>query len=151
MPISRFGAYFQNNSRFDDATVDFYDVDNQLIGSVTATVPKSLRAWTWNGWQSDVPIRRVVVTGNDTAFLHGFIWFDDVTVTTVPPPPAMIIRPVNNVLACITDHASAAALSLPPLGVPQEARLAERGRDGSRGLQSTDTCRHPMIPSRNDG
>jgi hypothetical protein len=70
-----------------------------LIGSAAAKVPKNVRGWTWNGWQSDVPIRRLVVTGNDAAFLHGFIWFDDVAVTTAPRPPAMIIRPLN-VLAC---------------------------------------------------
>jgi len=86
-PVIRFGAYFENTSRFDDATVDFYDESDTSIGSMTAAVPKTLRAWTWNGWQSNVPIRRVVVTGNDAGFLHGFIWFDDVQVTTAPRPP----------------------------------------------------------------
>jgi hypothetical protein len=94
-PIISFGAYFQNNSRFDNATVDFYDVNNHLIGSVTASVPKNLRAWTWNGWHSDVPIRRLIIRGNDAAFLHGFIWFDDVSVSTAPPPPAMVTFPLN--------------------------------------------------------
>jgi len=28
-----------------------------------------------------------VVTGNDTGFLHGFVWFDDVQVTTAQRPP----------------------------------------------------------------
>ncbi len=92
-PVIRFGGYFQNNSRFDDAIVDFYDVDNGLIGSMTASVPKNLRAWTWNGWQSEVPIHRMVVTGNDVVFLNGFIWFDDVRVTAAPPPPCTIICP----------------------------------------------------------
>src|ERR1051326_2506370 len=69
-PLIRFGAYFANNSRFDDATVDFYDINDNLIASVTARVSKSLRGWTWNGWQSDVPIHRLVITGNDAAFLQ---------------------------------------------------------------------------------
>ena len=94
-PVTRFGAYFQNNSRFDDAIVDFYDVNNSLMGSMTASVPKSLRAWTWNGWQSELPISRVVVTGNDAGFLHGFIWFDDVQLTAAPPMPCTIICPAN--------------------------------------------------------
>jgi len=85
-PCIKFGAWFGNNSRFDDATVDFYDPSDTLIGSVTATVPKSLRGWTWNGWQSDVPIHRLVVTGNDAGFLHGFIWFDDMQASPAPEP-----------------------------------------------------------------
>jgi hypothetical protein len=94
-PLVRFGCYFQNNSRFDDATVDFYDVSDTLIGSETAKVPKTFRGWTWNGWQSAVPIHRLVITGNDAAFLHGFIWFDDVQVTTAPPLPCVINCPAN--------------------------------------------------------
>jgi RNA polymerase sigma factor (sigma-70 family) len=84
-PLTKFGAWFANNSRFDDAKVDFYDANDHLIGSAIARVPKSLRGWTWNGWQSEVPIHRLVVTGNDVGFMHGFIWFDDVQVVTAPP------------------------------------------------------------------
>jgi hypothetical protein len=94
-PLIKFGGYLANNSRFDDATVDFYDVSNALIGSVTASVPKSYRGWTWNGWQSSVPVHRLVVTGNDVAFLHGFIWFDDMQATPAPPPPCTMICPAN--------------------------------------------------------
>jgi RNA polymerase sigma factor (sigma-70 family) len=89
-PLTKFGAYFANNSRFDDASVDFYDVNDTLIGSETARVPKSLRRWTWNGWQSGVPIHRLVITGKDAEFLHGFIWFDDVQVATAPRPASTI-------------------------------------------------------------
>jgi hypothetical protein len=90
-PLLQFGSYFENNSRFDNATVDFYDVNDQLIGSVVATDPRSLQAWTWNGWQSDVPIHRLVITGNDTAFFNGFIWFDDVQTIAVPEPSSIAL------------------------------------------------------------
>jgi RNA polymerase sigma factor (sigma-70 family) len=98
-PVTKFGAYFANNSRFDDATVDFYDAGDNLIGSETAKVPKGLRGWTWNGWQSDAPIHRLVVTGKDAGFLHGFIWFDDVQVATVPRP-ACTITCSTNIAVC---------------------------------------------------
>jgi hypothetical protein len=78
-PVTQFGSYFANNSRFDDAQVDFYDENADLIDSVTATVPNT-GEWTWNGWESDVPIKHIVITGNDAGFLNGFIWFDDVQV-----------------------------------------------------------------------
>jgi hypothetical protein len=78
-PVTQFGSYFANNSRFDDAQVDFYDENGDLIDSVTATVPNS-GDWTWNGWESDVPIKYIIITGNDEEFLNGFIWFDDVQV-----------------------------------------------------------------------
>jgi hypothetical protein len=76
-PLSQFGSYFANNSRFDDAQVDFYDENGDWIDSVVATVPNS-GEWTWNGWESDVPIKSIVITGNDVEFFNGFIWFDDV-------------------------------------------------------------------------
>ena len=88
-PVVQFGGYFANNSRFDDARVDFFDVNGALIDSVTATVPIAQfpKDWTWNGWQSDVPIKSFVITGNDTEFLNGFIWWDDVQANTSLPVP----------------------------------------------------------------
>jgi hypothetical protein len=95
-PLVQFGGYFANNSRFKDARVDFFDVNGVLINSVTATVPiaQTPADWTWNGWQSDVPIKRIVVTGNDTVFVNGFIWFDDVQATpasAVPEPSSLVL------------------------------------------------------------
>jgi len=90
-PVSQFGGYFENNSRFDDAVVDFYDRSGSLIESLTATIPKDAQDWTWNGWHSDTPIGRIVITGNDAAFFHGFIWYDDFEATLAPtavPEPA---------------------------------------------------------------
>jgi hypothetical protein len=89
-PVSDFGGYFENNSRFDDANVDFYDKSGALLGSRSATVPKDAQTWTWNGWHSDTPTAKLVITGNDAVFLHGFIWYDDfemnVAAAGVPEP-----------------------------------------------------------------
>jgi hypothetical protein len=94
-PVSEFGGYFEDNSRFDDANVDFYDKSGTLIGSLTASVPKDAQMWTWNGWHSDTPIARLVITGNDAVFLHGFIWYDDfelnVASASVPEPASWVL------------------------------------------------------------
>jgi RNA polymerase sigma factor (sigma-70 family) len=111
-PLTKFGAYFANNSRFDDAKVDLYDVNDILIGSAKARVPKSLRGWTWNGWQSDVPIHRLVVTGNDAGFMHGFIWFDDVQVVTAPQP-ACTITCSTNIAVCNDPSQGGAVVRFP--------------------------------------
>jgi hypothetical protein len=86
-PVSRFGGYWANNSRFADAQVDFYDTSGVLIDTKTATVPNTSLTWTWNGWESTTPIGSIVVTGNDSGFLNGFIWYDDMEVTSATPVP----------------------------------------------------------------
>jgi hypothetical protein len=90
-PVTQFGGYFENNSRFDDARVEFYGVTGARLATVTATVPRMLQSWTWNGWRSDVPIQRIVITGNDAEFLNGFIWYDDVRVTAAVPEPSSLV------------------------------------------------------------
>jgi len=85
-PITRFGGWFANNSGQNDATVTFYDAQNQLQGQMIATIPFA-PGWTWNGWSSDVPITRIVVTGNGV--LNGFLWYENMQVDTVPGPPAV--------------------------------------------------------------
>ncbi len=89
-PVSEFGGYFANNSRFPDAVIDFFDRGGSLIGELSATVPDAALTWTWNGWRSDTPIGSIVMTGNDAGFLHGFIWYDDFQMTVasaaVPEP-----------------------------------------------------------------
>jgi hypothetical protein len=89
--VSEFGGYFANNSRFDDAVVDFYDRAGTHIGRLSATIPAAASTWTWNGWRSGTPIGRIVITGNDVGFLNGFIWYDDFQLTLAPaavPEPA---------------------------------------------------------------
>jgi hypothetical protein len=95
VPVSEFGGYFANNSRFADAVVDFYDRSGSLIGELSATIPDADQTWTWNGWSSDTPIGRVVITGNDAGFLNGFIWYDDFELTpsssAVPEPASWVL------------------------------------------------------------
>jgi MYXO-CTERM domain-containing protein len=83
-PVRRFGSYFNNNSGTDDATCDFFDVDGNLLATLNAAVPEEGNVWTWNGWESDVPIARISVTGN--GIIDGFLWFDDLEASTIPSP-----------------------------------------------------------------
>jgi hypothetical protein len=78
-PVSQFGSYFANNSRVDDAQVDFYDENGDWIDSTIATIPNT-GSWYWNGWESDVPIKWIVIAGNDEGFGNAFIWVDDVQI-----------------------------------------------------------------------
>jgi hypothetical protein len=83
-PVARFGGYMNNNSGVSDATVMFFDVANNPLGTRVATAPAPGNVWTWNGWESDVGIARIEVHG--TGLLNGFLWFDDMEMTTVPAP-----------------------------------------------------------------
>ena len=79
-PIVRFAAYFENNSAVDDAVIEFFDDQDNLLGSSEVMVSASGQQWVWNGWESGTPIHKIVVTGNNDTFLNGFIWFDDVQI-----------------------------------------------------------------------
>ena len=87
-PVSKFGGYFENNSFADDVTFEFFDVNDDLIAEVVGTTMWSSDVWTWNGWESDVPIYRAVSTGNNDVLLNGFIWYDDMEIqfATIPEP-----------------------------------------------------------------
>jgi hypothetical protein len=78
-PVTQFGSYFANNSRFDDAQVDFYDENGDWIDSTIATIPNT-GSWYWNGWESDVPIKWIIIAGNDEEFNNAFIWVDDAQI-----------------------------------------------------------------------
>lgn len=55
---------------------------------MTANVPfagPGPSPWTWNGWQSDVPIGRIVVTGN--GIVNGFLWYENVQIDFAVPGP----------------------------------------------------------------
>jgi hypothetical protein len=90
-PVSHFGGWWENNSSFDHAVVDFYDANDNLLASLNANVPQDAQAWTWNGWQStDVGIKKIVTNGNDVEFLNGFIWYEDIqAIAMIPEPGAM--------------------------------------------------------------
>ena len=59
-----------------------------LSGTLNATVLNTAVTWTWNAGTRHAD-RRPKITGNDTAFLNGFIWYDDFelkTAAAVPEP-----------------------------------------------------------------
>ena len=92
-PVSAFGGYFENNSFEDDVLFDFYDRNGALIDSVVASNPWAADRWTWNGWESDTPIHRIVSTGNNATLLNGFVWYDDMEIrfSTVPEPGSLTL------------------------------------------------------------
>jgi len=83
-PVTRFGGYINNNSGANDAVVRFFDAAGLLMATLNATTPAPGNVWVWNGWESTVGIGRIEVTGNGT--LQGFLWFDDMEMTTIPAP-----------------------------------------------------------------
>jgi MYXO-CTERM domain-containing protein len=86
-PVSDFGAWFENNSGADDATVSFYDAQHVLVGQVTAAIPFG-ETWKWNGWHSDTPFVRMVVSGNGVD--NGFLWYENVQVNAAVPGPGSL-------------------------------------------------------------
>ena len=83
-PATRFGGYWENNSGASNATVEFYDASDVLLGTLIANVPVNAQQWQWNGWQSDVPFSRVHVTGNGV--INGFIWYENLEMDFAPEP-----------------------------------------------------------------
>lgn len=82
--VVRFGGYFATNSGLADATLNFFDPQDNLIGTQTASFP-ALCGWTWNGWMdtSGAGIKRVEVHGS--ASNGGFAMMDDLQVDVVLP------------------------------------------------------------------
>jgi hypothetical protein len=83
-PIYGFGGYFSSNSGYADATVDFYDANNALIGSATAAIPADC-IWRWQGWNACTPISRILVTGLNP-YGGGFVMMDALEAGTNLPP-----------------------------------------------------------------
>ncbi|MCC6908635.1 MAG: hypothetical protein IT430_11880 [Phycisphaerales bacterium] len=89
VPVTRFGGWWENNSGVSDATIAFYDAQDLLLGERNATIPFQQSGWTWNGWESDVPIHRIVVTGRGV--LNGFLWYEDMQIDYVPTPGSLLV------------------------------------------------------------
>jgi hypothetical protein len=77
-PAFQFGGYFGSHSGSPDATVNFYDAGNNLLGSVTAGIPADCQYY-WNGWSTTVGFSRIEVIGNNP-FGGGFVIMDDLEV-----------------------------------------------------------------------
>jgi hypothetical protein len=79
--VSRFGGYFNTVGPVGGGTAVFYDAEGVQIGSTSfGSTPTE---WTWLGWESDVGIGRIEITGPVQGF--GF-QFDDLTLNFVPTP-----------------------------------------------------------------
>ena len=119
-PVTRFGGYFANNSRFPDARVDFYDVNGARIDSLPALAPiaRFPQDWIWNGWQSDVPIKSLVITGNDVEFFNGFIWFDDfeATPSPAPEPSSLVLSGLGGLIVALVYCGKRARSRVAPAG-----------------------------------
>jgi hypothetical protein len=77
--VSKFGGYFGVNSGYPDATFNFYDVNNNLLGTQTATIPADC-SWNWNGWESQgAPIRKIECIGLNP-YGGGFVDTDDIEI-----------------------------------------------------------------------
>ncbi|MBX3402678.1 MAG: hypothetical protein KF699_04610 [Phycisphaeraceae bacterium] len=65
--VGRFGGYFGTNSATtaaNGATIEFFDADLVSIGTASITFPACNNAsWHWEGWQIDVPVKRVQIYG----------------------------------------------------------------------------------------
>jgi hypothetical protein len=87
-PVQRFGGMWENNSGQDDATAEFYDANGVLLGTHIAKSTSAGQQWIWNGWESDVPIKRILVTGN--GLIQGFLWYENMQLSYVPEPGGSI-------------------------------------------------------------
>lgn len=87
-PVRRFGALIENNSGMDGGTAYFYDATDNLIGTLLVVAPVKAQRWTWNGWESDTPFKRLRVVGN--GLINGFLWYENVRVSDVPCTPTLV-------------------------------------------------------------
>jgi len=99
-PVMRFGGFWENNSHADDATAEFFDAGDTLIGTRVVPVSATAQHWVWNGWQFDTPVSRIRVTGN--GLINGFIWYENMEITpapVVPEPGSLLVLPLASIIA----------------------------------------------------
>jgi hypothetical protein len=101
-PAYRFGGYFGTNAGTADATIDFYDAGNNLIGSVTAGIPADC-VWYWQGWSITGGASRIVVTGLNP-FGGAFVDMDAMEVDynpSGPTPPVVYCTAGTTTSGCV--------------------------------------------------
>ena len=89
-PAVRFGGYFTNlhlPSNSERAIAYFFDVEDKFLGYMDVTAPFNSK-WTWNGWMSDIPIKRVEIVGD---IFGGFVMHDDMEYTPIPEPATLLL------------------------------------------------------------
>src|SRR4030042_6051166 len=90
VPAGRFGGYFTVLDLLpntEGAVAYFYDVNDNLLAQMDVNAPYS--TWIWNGWLSDVPIKRVEIIGLGSSgwlTLGGFVLHDDMEYTPFGEP-----------------------------------------------------------------
>jgi hypothetical protein len=109
-PVLRIGAYWDTNSGASDANIQFFDPAGTLIGSQVAIIPAAGNRWNWQGWESSVPIGRMVITGN--GILDGFVWNDDFEMTPIPEPGTALVLTLLAAAAARSRYRTAIAKEL---------------------------------------
>jgi hypothetical protein len=111
VPATRIGGYFGTNSGTADANVEFYDVSNNLITTLVASVPATC-AWGWQGWQvnSGPAIKRMKIIGLNGFNGGGFIDMDDMQVDYCPTPVIYCTAKTNS-LGCLPSIGSTGSAS----------------------------------------
>jgi hypothetical protein len=83
-PVGKFGAYMGTNCGTDGGTATFFDANGVQIGSVQ-NITTAGCTWTWNGWQSSTPIKKVQI--RSAAFGGAFLDMDDMEYDRGGGPP----------------------------------------------------------------
>lgn len=81
--VFSFGGMFATNSNTPGANISFFDESGTLIGSSTLASP--VGNWQWDGFASDIAIRRVVIKGN-SPHADGFVMHDAMQIGGIPSP-----------------------------------------------------------------
>ncbi len=130
--VAKFGGYFASHTVWSDATLKFYDVNNALIGTVTASIPANC-SWNWHGWQSIGPaIRKVEVIG-PSPFNGPFVLMDDMEIVISGPCEPSVITYCTAQLSSSGCTAVMSSTGTPSLGNPLGFQVTtsnlEMGRD----------------------
>jgi hypothetical protein len=101
LPAQRIGGYFGTNGYLPGGWVDFYDANNNLIGTQSITAPTC--SWAWNGWDAGTgpAIKRMTVFANDPYNQGGLMQMDDFEMLPAVSPMTSICSPgTGGVIAC---------------------------------------------------
>ena len=98
-PIAKFGGYFGTNSNVDDGTIEFYDAAGALIATSPVDADADC-AWHWNGYQSSVAVKRVVLSSN---YGGGFLDMDSLECAFASTAPTVYCTAGTSVAGCVAS------------------------------------------------
>jgi hypothetical protein len=83
-PVRRFGAMIGSNALergepSDRGRAEFYDAAGGLVGTGTLELDDHC-AWRWHGWESAVPVARIVIRGSSITGGEAFVMMDSVRI-----------------------------------------------------------------------